>query len=114
MRRKLKRILAAPNRTFFESENEEEALRLIRDCLFDVIFLDISLPFGVTGIQVYEKAKAIQPDLGRVIILTGWLEDDTKRRAEELGAFAYLDKAPLDGSKIIDSFNKALIKEESR
>lgn len=111
VRRKIKQILSAPDLTFFEAENDEEALRLIEANLFDVIFLDISLPFGVTGIDVYKKAKEVRPDLGRVIILTGWLEDSTKNEAEALGAFDYLDKAPLDRGKIKATFDRAIGKE---
>lgn len=110
VRRKIKTILSAPGRIFFEAESEEESLRLIKDNLFDVIFLDIRLPFGVTGVDVYRKAKDIQPDLGKVIILTGWLKDNIRNEAEKLGAFAYLDKAPLDRTKIIEEFNRALLK----
>lgn len=111
VRRKIKRILAAPNRTFFEAANEEDSLKLIKDNPFDVIFLDVRLPFGVTGIDVYKKAKEIQPNLGKVIILTGWLEDNTRNEAKKLGAFEYLDKAPLDRNKIIDAFNRALLEK---
>jgi DNA-binding NtrC family response regulator len=114
VRRKIKRILSASNRAFFEAANEEDALTLIKENHFDIIFLDIRLPFGSTGIDVYKKAKEVQPNLGKVIILTGWLEDSTRNEANELGAFAYLDKAPLDRNKIIEAFNKALSQREDR
>ncbi len=109
-RRRLKSILAEFNCIFSEAEDEESALTLIKENIFDVILLDIKLPYGVTGIDVYRNAKKIRPNVGRVIILTGWLEDSIRNEANELGAFAYLDKAPLDRNKIIEVFKKALIK----
>jgi len=112
VRRKIVRILSAPGRTFYEAANEEDSLSLIKANHFDIIFLDVRLPFGRTGIDVFKKAKEIQPNLGKVIILTGWLEDSTRHEANELGAFAYLDKAPLDRDKIIEAFNKALSTRE--
>jgi DNA-binding NtrC family response regulator len=111
VRRKIKTILSAPDHIFFEAEDEENALRLINDNLFDVIFLDIRLPFGVTGIDVLKRAKEVQSNLGKVIILTGWLEDDIRNEAKKLGTFAYLDKAPLDRKRIIEIFNQAILKE---
>lgn len=113
VRRRIKRILVAPNRTFFEAANKEDSLNLIKENSFDVIFLDIRLPFGCTGIEVFKKAKEVQPNLGKVIILTGWLEDSSRNEATELGVFAYLDKAPLDTDKILAAFNNALLEAES-
>ena len=110
VRKKIKRILSNPNRTIFEAENGQEALNLIKTTLFDIIFLDIRLPFGVTGLDVFREAQKLrQEKLGKVIILTGSLEDDTRATAEELGVFAFLDKAPFDGDIIIETFNKALL-----
>ncbi len=92
----------------FEAETEDEALALITEHDFEVLFFDIRLRFGVTGIEVFRKAKEIRPTLGKVIILTGWLEDAARAEASELGAHAWLDKAPLDGEKIIEAFRSAI------
>lgn len=108
VRRKLRRILSALGCEVLEAATEEEALALITEHAFRVIFLDISLPFGATGTDVFRKAKEIRPDLGRVIILTGWLEDKNRAEVVELGAFDWLDKAPFDRNKIINVFRNAL------
>lgn len=109
VRRKLRRILSPFGCDFFEAATETEALALISEHAFRVIFLDIRLPFGATGTDLFRKAKEIRrSDLGKVIILTGWLEDKNRAEVIELGAFAWLDKAPLDQNKITDAFLRAL------
>ena len=107
VRRKLSRLLNAEGRLLFEADTEEAALQLIGKHQFDVIFLDIMLPFGVSGIDVLRKAKEIKPDLGRVIVLTGWQDPNVRLEAERLGA-TYLVKAPFDRKLILEEFNKAL------
>ena len=107
VRRMLVRLLTNSNHLLFEADTEETALRLIGEHRFDVIFLDIMLPFGVKGLDVLKKAKQIREDPGSVIVLTGWQEPTTKHEAEQLGA-AYLVKAPFDRKRILEEFNKAL------
>jgi len=109
VRRKLTRLLSAPDRLLFEAETAEIALQLITENDFDVIFLDIMLPFGVSGLDVLKKAKEIRPELGSVIVLTGWQESSTKMEAELLGA-TYLVKAPFDRQQILEEFNRALVR----
>src|SRR4051812_34945240 len=99
-RRKIRRILQPFDCEFFEAATGEEALALIKEHAFRVVFLDIRLPFGVTGIDVLKEARKIRSDLGNVVFLTGWMEDATRVEAD-LGAFGWLDKAPFDREKII-------------
>lgn len=80
------------------------ALRLIRGCNFDVIFLDLRLPDG-HGLKVFEQAKDECPHLGKVIVLTGLPDEQTRKQAEELGAFRYLLK--LDADEVRDAFAAA-------
>jgi len=111
VRRRLRRILSLFGCEFFEAETEDEALALIAEHAFQVIFLDIRLPFGATGIDVFRKAKEIRSDLGNVVILTGWLEDATRSEAVALGAYAWLDKAPLDRNDILEVFQRAVAEQ---
>lgn len=92
-----------------EATTADEALALVEKHPFDVLFLDVRLPYGVTGIDVFREAQRIRPDdLGKVIILTGWLEDSVRKEADDLGAFRWLDKAPLDGDKVVEAFRSAI------
>src|SRR4029453_1846719 len=62
----------------------------------DVIFLDIGLP----GLNGYEAARRIRAQQGekrrpRLVALTGWGQDEDRRRSEEAGFDAHVVK-PVD------------------
>jgi two-component system response regulator CpxR len=71
----------------------EQALEMIEKDLPDVMVLDLMMP-GIDGIEVLRRIKRDHPEV-EVIILTGHGSDREKQLAEELGAFAYLNK-PVD------------------
>lgn len=71
----------------------EQALEMIEKDLPDVMVLDLMMP-GIDGIEVLRRIKRDHPEV-EVIILTGHGSDRERQLAEELGAFAYLNK-PVD------------------
>lgn len=71
----------------------EEALAIIEDDEPEVVVLDLQMP-GIDGIEVLRRVKKGHPDT-QVIILTGHGSEREERIAQELGAFAYLNK-PVD------------------
>jgi CheY-like chemotaxis protein len=93
--------------SFEEAEDEKEALELISDHDFDVIFLDVGLP-GEDGFEILKKAKQLKPDLAPVIVLTGYMQQAHKMRAEALGAFAFLTKAQLSTKEITIAITMAI------
>lgn len=111
MREKIKRVLSPFDCEFYEAGDGGTALQLIEETIFDVIFLDLRFPFGVNGIDIFKKAKEIQPDLGNVIILTAWIDGSEISEAKALGVFDFLGKAPVDRKKITETFERALIKQ---
>ena len=48
----------------------EEALKIMKEKLFDVVILDIKMPGGMDGIEALREMKKIRP-LTEVILLTG-------------------------------------------
>jgi len=68
----------------------EQALDLIQKDSPDVMVLDLMMP-GINGIEVLRRVKRDHPGV-EVIILTGHGSDREKATADELGAFAYLEK----------------------
>jgi len=68
----------------------EQALEMLKDDFPDVMVLDLMMP-GIDGIETLRRVKAGHPDV-EVIILTGHGSDKEKEIAEDLGAFAYLQK----------------------
>ena len=99
-----------------EAETGECAQELLKRRGFHVIFLDIKLP-GISGIELLKWARDNIRDLGKVIILTGVPEAQTRQEAAQLGAFRYLRKTPLDRGEIrkalFDAVGETIIAEGS-
>ncbi len=67
-----------------------EALRVLRDRVFDVILLDVVMP-GVDGISLMKKMKE-DPGAPAIIVLTGKATVETAVEAMKNGAYDYLTK----------------------
>ena len=72
------------------AESGEEALKKIKKEEFGVIVLDLKLP-GIDGLQVFEQAKELKPEMKGVII-TAYPSEETKQKARRLGLMDYLAK----------------------
>ncbi len=68
----------------------EQALDMLKEDVPDVMVLDLMMP-GIDGIEVLRRIKRDHPEV-EVIILTGHGSDREENLANELGAFAYLNK----------------------
>ncbi len=112
VRYQLRRMLVPFGCEFAEAETGEEALQMICETAFDVLFLDMRLTLGVTGIDVFREAQKMRPkDLGKVIIITGWFEEKSRTEALNLGAHDWLDKAPLNRERVLSAFRTAIDKD---
>ena len=77
------------------------AVDLAKRLLPDIVLMDIKMP-GMDGLSA---AAAINQDrLTPIIILTGYSDQDSVRRAGELGVYAYLSK-PVDFRELIPSID---------
>lgn len=88
--------------TIEEASGGEQALEMVKQYPYDLIFLDINMP-GLSGIEVADKLRVFEaPPL---II---FVADDGKYavQAFELDAVDYLIK-PLDGERVFRSIQKA-------
>ncbi|HWP82416.1 MAG TPA: sigma-54 dependent transcriptional regulator [Bacteroidota bacterium] len=79
--------------TFFPVGKEEEAFVILSERKIDVMFLDLMLGGGRTGLDVLKKVREEVPDLP-VIILTAYASVDTAVSAMKLGAYHYISKSP--------------------
>lgn len=70
-----------------------EQVKAIPDPSLILILSDINMP-GMTGLEMLPKVKAERPNVP-VIMITAYGDDETKRRARELGAAGLLPK-PID------------------
>jgi two-component system nitrogen regulation response regulator NtrX len=72
------------------TESGESCLDLLRDTMFDVVFLDIWLP-GMDGLDTLQKIRELE-NHPEVIIISGHGTIETAVRATKLGAFDFLEK----------------------
>ncbi len=75
----------------------EQALDMLKEDVPDVMVLDLMMP-GIDGIEVLRRIKRDHPRV-EVIILTGHGSKREEELADELGAFAYLNK-PVDVDRL--------------
>lgn len=86
------------------AENGHVAVELAKRLLPDLIVMDIKMP-GMDGLSA--AAAINQERLTPIIILTGYSDQDSVRRAGELGVYAYLSK-PVDLRELIPSIEIAM------
>src|SRR5262249_32329701 len=75
----------------------EEALQRMETGNFHVVITDLSMN-GVGGLQVLERARSIDPDLG-VIMITAYGSEKIAVQAMKLGAADYIPK-PFDNDEL--------------
>ena len=66
-----------------EAEDGEKALELIKERDFDLIFVDINMPF-INGLVLIEKIKELSPST-YIIIISGFNEFEYAQKAIRLG-----------------------------
>ncbi len=82
----------------------EDALTQVEKEEPEVMVLDLKMP-GIDGMEVLRKVRAERPNV-EVIILTGHGSEKDRLLAEELGAFAYLQK-PVDIDVLTQTMKEA-------
>lgn len=76
-----------------QAQTEREALEHLSRKKVDVMFLDLLLGDGLSGLDVLVRVKEIVPDLP-IIMLTAHADVETAVEAMRLGAFHYVSKSP--------------------
>jgi two-component system, OmpR family, response regulator CpxR len=85
----------------------EEAMAIVETDAPDVMVLDLKMP-GIDGLEVLRRVKREHPAT-EVIILTGHGSEREEKLAEQLGAFAYLNK-PVDIDVLANTMREAYSK----
>lgn len=97
------------------AENGYEGLSLLNDTEFDVLLTDIRLP-KISGYEIFEKAKKINPDMP-VIIMTAFGNVPDAVSAVKNGAFDYITK-PFENDHLLNSIKNAIeisrVRKENR
>ena len=75
-----------------------EAINMVRERHYDIIFLDVKLP-DMSGVETFEQVKYIDPEVA-VIMMTGYAEEDMLRSLVSAGAYACIHK-PFDMENVV-------------
>jgi DNA-binding NtrC family response regulator len=75
-----------------------EAIRMVKQNHFDIIFLDVRLP-DMNGVETFEHVKEIDPRT-TVIMMTGFTEEELLKKAVGAGAYTCLYK-PFDMENVM-------------
>lgn len=78
------------NYEVFNARSGKEAIDIVKKQRPRIILLDINMR-GMDGIETLEKIRQIDKECA-IIMVTGVKDDDTMRRAKELGADDYITK----------------------
>jgi two-component system nitrogen regulation response regulator NtrX len=90
----------------------EEGIRILGNEQIDLVFLDILMPGGMSGIETLRQSKELSPDT-EVVMITGHGTFDLALEAGRLGALDFLGK-PLSLDIILEKVNQAIQKLEVR
>jgi signal transduction histidine kinase/CheY-like chemotaxis protein len=91
-----------------EAENGVEALQQLRsEPAIAVLFSDVILPGGMSGIELAEEAWQNYPDL-KVLFASGYTRDVMQRRGS--GGYELLEK-PYSKTQLAHMLNQALVRE---
>jgi DNA-binding response OmpR family regulator len=105
--------MSSPKVDVIEASDGEEAWRLAREHLPDLVVLDVMMP-GMSG---WEVCRKIREDVAlahtAVVMLTGIGENLNQMTSPLYGADAYIDK-PFDFEELDEKIREALRKRASR
>jgi len=102
----LKNVLSDFDCVITEAETGEDAFDKICEEYFHVVFFDNKLPKS-DGIDIIMKVRELNKAIGKIFLLTGYPEEDTKIQAERLGVFYFLNKKDMDLSAMRNKFEEA-------
>ena len=74
------------------AEDSIDALEKIKTFKPDVVFMDVEMPGGISGLEMTSTITALYQDI-KVVILTGHYTEEYGRQAVLVGASAYLSKS---------------------
>jgi len=101
----LVQTLSAAGYEVVEAGTAGEGLRLFRELLPHVVFLDLRLPDG-DGLALLRQIKEESEAPSAVVVMTAYGETFTPAEAFDLGAFEYFKK-PFDFDQIAETVARA-------
>ena len=104
----LKNILSEFDCAITEVDTGERAFEKISEEYFNVVFFDNKLP-KADGIEIIKQLRDLNRAVGKIFLLTGYPEEDTKVEAERLGVFHFQDKQDMDFLEFRGKFMEAIL-----
>lgn len=101
----LKTLLLRAGHSVSVASEGGEAMRLLRDNVFDLMITDVRLP-GIDGIRLLHEARSLQTGLA-VIVMTAYAGVDNAVDAMRNGAFDYITK-PFKFDELMLTIDRAL------
>lgn len=74
-----------------KADSGPDGVGLVKAYRPDVILLDIKLQAGMDGVEVLREIKRHHPS-GKVVIITGYVEEEMEKEIRGLGVDAYIEK----------------------
>lgn len=108
MRDGCKRILSKRGWGVTLARDGQEGLDCLKKNHFDIMLLDLKMP-GLSGIEVLEEVKRIDPEM-LVIVITGYATVESAVEAMKIGAYDFISK-PFSPDQLTIVVNRALEKK---
>jgi len=86
-----------------------EAIERVKESPFDIIFMDIKMPF-MDGVETHREIKKIRPDT-IVVMMTAYAVEEPVAQALKEGAYGIIYK-PLDIERIVSLIGKSREKKQ--
>ena len=100
------RVLQAPSIEINTAQTLQDAQRLIKERIYDVVIADLRLSTSdnIEGYEILSYVKTLQPKC-RIIVLTAYGGEETKEKVHNLGADYYFEKpiSPKNIKEILDN-----------
>lgn len=105
LRQSFDKLLTEEGHTVRTAPKGETAIAMIRECVPDMVVMDVRLP-GMSGLETFREILKIEPRLP-VIVMTAFGTTETAIEATKLGAFEYVLK-PFEIPDILALIDQAL------
>lgn len=97
-RKTLRTVLDENGYSVAEANNGSQAIEMVKDRYYDIIFMDIHMP-GKDGVSTFQEINGVDSE-ARVIFTTGFPMDESVSRALETGTYPVADKM-MDPANIL-------------
>lgn len=99
----IKEFLTEEGYEAYAADSAKAGLRIIEEMKPDVVLVDVKLP-DASGIEVLRACKEKSPKT-KVIMVTGYVDQNIMDEAESLGRDAFLQK-PFDLIRIVEEIQR--------